>query len=50
MRNIVLMGKKSYGEIFYGKKSWKLYASENAENLDDLTTAYFNIVKLGTIQ
>ena len=36
-------------EKYYMEKSWKLYESENSENLDDLTTAYFNIVKLGII-
>ena len=47
MRNAVLDGVRKILETYYMEKSWKLYDSENSENLDDhLATAYINIVKL----
>ena len=47
IRNVVLDGIRKILETYYMEKSWKLYDSENSENLDDrLATAYFNIVKL----
>ena len=50
MKNVVLLdGVRKILETFMlcMEKSWKLYESENSENLDDhLHTSYFNMIKL----
>ena len=35
MRNVVLDGVRKSLETYYMEKSWKIYETENSENLDD---------------